>query len=352
MQELRSLHPWADWLVRLCELDSSTGFESRLVPVLWERLTQMGAHLEIQQLNENQVNIFAQWGEPGLLFSTHLDTVPPFIAPHWDTLAIYGRGACDAKGQIVAQLAAIQNLLDRGVNNVAWLGLAGEETDSLGAQSALTWSFLAQPWRAIINGEPTQNRMATGQRGVYHVALAVQGKAAHSGTPEKGENALFPLIDWIQALRETQPVHDPLLGPELWNCGHFQAANPANIIAGHARSEVWVRTVPQGRIPTEIKQACPHAGRIDVIQELEPFYFQTRPGFEQAVVPFGSDAPTLAQLAPQAWVFQLGPGSIEVAHGPDEHLCWSDLHQGIELLTQLAIQVLAESEICEVSYAR
>ncbi|MFT4514553.1 MAG: acetylornithine deacetylase, partial [Planctomycetota bacterium] len=165
-------HPSADrtsWLLdrteALCKFDTTTGREDTGLPALRSLLTELGADVQLQQVEPKRHNVLATWGKPKLLFSTHLDTVPPFLPPRRDGDLLSGRGTCDAKGQIATQLAAIQELLSRGHTDLAWLGVVGEETDSIGAHAAGDLTANLSECIAVINGEPTENKLATGQRG-------------------------------------------------------------------------------------------------------------------------------------------------------------------------------------------
>ncbi|MGB3965665.1 MAG: M20/M25/M40 family metallo-hydrolase, partial [Planctomycetota bacterium] len=180
----------AAWLLdrteALCRADTTTGREDHGLPALRSLLRELGGSIELQQVEPGRHNVLATWGVPRLLFSTHLDTVPPFLPPKRNGDLLSGRGTCDAKGQIAVQLAAIKELLARGKGGFAWLGLVGEETDSCGAVAAADLAPRLQGCVAAINGEPTENRLATGQRGALQLRLATRGVAAHSGTPELG----------------------------------------------------------------------------------------------------------------------------------------------------------------------
>jgi acetylornithine deacetylase len=329
-------------LLRLCEVDSTSGRERELLPLLQAMLAELGpGEVSVQEVPGGRVNLFARWGEPELLFSTHLDTVPPHLPARADAEAIWGRGACDAKGQIVAQFEAIRLLLAEGHRNLAWLGVSGEETDSAGAGVALALAHRLPKLRALINGEPTGNRLATGQRGIAHLRLCCTGKPAHSGTPEEGHSALWDLMDWLQALRQAPMAEDPELGPEVWNLGILKGGEATNVVSAHAQAELLARTVPGTRFLAEAEAARPETGLVELKLE-EPWdRYPAIPGFEHAPMPFGSDAPALRALVPDRTVVLAGPGSIRVAHTAKEHLSFRDLAEGIDLLVRLGRHFLA-----------
>lgn len=328
------------WLTDLCAVDTTSGQEDAGLGVVEDLLRSLGADVERQPVAPGRTNVLARWGEPRVLLSTHLDTVPPFIAPRWEGEVLRGRGACDAKGQAVAQLAAIGDLLARGARGLAWLGVVGEETDSAGAQAALALGPSLTGLRALINGEPTENVLATGQRGVVHLRLTCRGRAAHSGTPERGRSATWPLLDWLAALQTLPEASDPELGPELWNLGVLRAGEAPNVVPAHAEAHVLARTLPGSTLVEQVRRLTPGEGAVEVLLDEPPDRFPEVAGFPRAPVPFGSDAPRLRALVPDGTVVLAGPGTITVAHSPDEHLALADLRAGVELDARLAATFL------------
>jgi acetylornithine deacetylase len=329
------------WLISLCEADSTTGREDAMLPALEAILGAIGAKIDRQPVTPGRTNVLATWGDPAVLFSTHLDTVPPFIAPRLEGETLFGRGTCDAKGQIVAQLTAIARLREAGESRLAWLGVVGEEAGSEGAQAAQGLRGRFPRLRALVNGEPTGNLVATGQRGWMHLRIRCRGRAAHSGTPERGHSAAWPLLDWLQRLRELPRPVDPELGPEIWNLGSLKAGGALNVVPDFAQADLLVRSLPGSDFHAQAMRLKPVEGEIELVHETPPERFPEVPGFERAAVPFGSDAPRLRALVPDRNVVLVGPGSIEVAHSPDEHLALRELDAGVELLAQLARRFLA-----------
>ncbi len=327
-------------LEALCAVDTTTGQEAALLPVLRPLLEALGARVDVAPFAPGRCNVLATWGEPRILFSTHLDTVPPFIPPRREAGALYGRGACDAKGQIVAQLLAAARLRDRGV---AWLGVAGEETDSVGAQQALRdWQDRFPSCRAVINGEPTELQVAAGQRGVRNLRLGCRGRAAHGGSPERGHSAVLDLVDWIGGIRALAPGRHPDLGPEVWNLGVIRGGEAVNIVPDRAEALLNIRTVPGSAFAEAVAALGPAGSEVEVQVDEAPCLFPALPGFPMAPVPFGSDAPVLRALAPTGAVALAGPGSITVAHTADEHLTFTDLGAGADLNLRLALHFLQE----------
>ncbi len=323
-------------LEALCACDSTSGAEDVLLRPLLTLLEELGAAVLEQPVALGRTNVLATWGHPRVLFSTHLDTVPPYGPPRLEGEVLCGRGACDAKGQIVAQLGAVRRLLAEGTEGLAWLGVVGEETDSAGARVALGLADRLGGLRVLINGEPTDLKLATGQRGAQHLRLACTGRAAHSGSPERGHDAAWPLLDWLRRLRELPGRMDPELGPEVWNLGLLQAGAALNAVPASARADLLVRPVPGSTFLAEARRLAPPEGSLEVCLDEPPDRYPAIPGFEHAPMPFGSDAPTLRALVPDRTVVLAGPGSIAVAHTPEEHLSLADLEAGVDLNHRLA----------------
>lgn len=329
-------------LMALCAVETPSGREDAGLSGLRALLQGLGATVVEQPVAPERTNVLALWGRPRVLFSTHLDTVPPFLPPHLEGEAVWGRGACDAKGQIVAQLAAVKTLLEEGREGLAWLGVVGEETDSAGAAAALGLADRLLDLKVLINGEPTELKLATGQRGVQHLRLQCAGRAAHSGSPELGQNATWPLLDWLQRLRvQPRPV-DPQLGPELWNLGLLNAGEALNSVPAAAEALLMARVVPGSAFLDEVRRLAPPGGAVDLRLDEPADLYPSIPGFEHAAMPFGSDAPALRALVPDRTVVLAGPGSIAVAHTLQEHLTLADLEAGVDLNRRLALHFLGD----------
>ncbi len=329
-------------LVALCSLDSGSGHEAAILPALVPMLEDLGAEVEVRELALGRCNVLATWGEPRVLFSTHLDTVPPFSPVRVEDGCVYARGACDAKGQMVAQFLAIRSLVDEGHDGFAWLGVCGEETDSLGAAEAHRWLPRFRACRVLINGEPTELKLASGQRGLDHLRLRCTGRSAHSGSPHLGHSATLDLLDWVQEIRSLPCAEDSQLGPEVWNLGLLQGGNAVNVVPAQAEAHLHVRTVPGSTFRRGVETSCPDRGECAVLLSEPPDSYPEIPGFEFRAMPFGSDAPQLRDLIPDRTVVLAGPGSISVAHTDDEHLSLADLDAGIELNRRLALHFLEQ----------
>lgn len=327
-------------LLALCGAETTSGREDAGLPDLRGLLRELGAVVLQQPVAPGRTNLLALWGRPRILFSTHLDTVPPFFPPHLGGEVVHGRGACDAKGQIVAQLGAIKTLLNEGRDGFAWLGVVGEETDSAGASAALGLAERLPGLKALINGEPTDLKLATGQRGLQHLCLQCKGRAAHSGSPERGHDATWPLLDWLQRLREQPSPVDAQLGPERWNLGLLQAGEAINSIPSKAEAHLLARVVPGSTFLEDAQRLAPPEGTLELRLDEPPDLYPIVPGFDHQAMPFGSDAPALRALVGDRTVVLAGPGSISVAHTLDERLSLADLVAGVDLNRRLALHFL------------
>jgi acetylornithine deacetylase len=311
----------------LIDIDSTTGRERQVGEILFKYLEDLvgrfdGGAVERMPVEEERFNVFAAWGEPAVVLSTHMDTVPPFFPSSEDEEFIHGRGACDTKGGIAAMLQAARELLEEGVRGFGLLFVVGEETDSLGAQVA---NRHPRGSRYLINGEPTENRLALGSKGYLYIRIEAEGRAAHSAYPELGESAVDRLLDVLARLRALALPTDPVLGETTLNFGTLAGGRAANVVADQARAEVTVRTVgPAGDLKRRISEAV-HAVpgvRIAEIRETPAVQLGSLPGFETTIVRYTTDVPRLG-----AWgePFLLGPGSIHVAHTPEERVAKRDL---------------------------
>jgi acetylornithine deacetylase len=343
MTNLQSVERGAlDFLGKLCATYTPAGREAALLPMLETEFKRLGAKTRISPLGEGRANILATWGEPLVLFSTHIDVVPPELPVRVTERGAEGRGACDAKGQIAAQLAAIELLLAEGIDGVAWLGVAGEESDSIGAAASLELGMLFSDCRAIVVGEPTDCALALGQKGFVRARLSCEGKTAHGATPELGDNAIMALLDWIAAIRAAEGASDPSpegarLGREAWNLGLVSGGQASNVVPDYAEAELTLRTVPGGRLRSAMEAARPERGKIAILVEDGWDYFDAPTGFPTTNVPFGSDLPVMRRIAPRAAAILAGPGRASLAHTGVEELTKEELSAGIALFRKLGL---------------
>ena len=311
-------------------IDSVTGNEGECTEFLRGILTQQGFQVELQPVESGRSNLLALRGAPEVMLSTHVDTVPPFFPYREDFDFIYGRGACDAKGIIASQIVAAERLIDEGVGDFGLLFLVGEETLSDGARVA---NESPRGSKFIINGEPTENKLALGTKGILRVHIRTRGRMAHSAYPQFGESAIENLLDVLAALRGLDLPSDPTLGPSTLNIGVISGGRAANVIPDEASAEVLIRTVNGTH---ELRQtiAALLGGRCDYefIRETPALRLEKIDGFETDVVAFTTDLSSLTRWGRRVL---LGPGSIRVAHTSEERIAKADLIRAVELYCRL-----------------
>ena len=324
----------------LVDIDSTTGREGDAV--LWLATLLSGAGYEVveQTVEGNRRNIYAAFGKAEVVMSTHLDCVPPFFPSRVEDGRLYGRGACDAKGILAAQVAAAERLRARGERRVGLLFVVGEERGSDGA--AMANATPAPGARFLINGEPTDNRLGTATRGVLRLRLRAVGRAAHSAVPEHGESAIDKLIDALVALRSIPLPSNPELGSTFYSVGLIEGGVAPNVISPHASAEVLFRTIGPAE---DILRALRPLDRLVTSEEIlrvPQVTLHTVPGFPTAVFPFTTDVPFLNRWgAPLLF----GPGSILVAHTSHEHLEIAELDRAVEGYEQLAAACLTSASV-------
>lgn len=314
---------------QLVDIPSLTGKEKELAEWLMEGLKEEGWNCSRQMLDSQRFNLLALDDDPDVLFSTHMDTVPPFIASDEDDEDVKGRGSCDAKGQIAAMICAARRLVAEGHRDVGLLFLVGEETDSAGARLAAQ-SGLSCSW--IINGEPTDNHLVSAHKGALGLRLTARGKTAHSGYPERGISAVETLLDVLQRLRQAEwPTH-PLLGPSHLNIGVLRGGMAPNVIPDQAQAEVFFRcVVPCRRYLSRIDRLTSPL-EVEVFTQSDPQHMHLEEGFPVKSVGFGTDIPYLKKIAAP---LLYGPGSIFDAHTAQEKLNKKELLRGVDGLVAL-----------------
>ncbi len=309
--------------------DSTSGSELLVSEFLQRRISAMYPRPETQdwRLEDGSHNLLFSWGRPKVVFCTHMDTVPPYIAPRMEDGVVWGRGACDAKGQIISMLTACQRLAEEGLRGFGLLLLSGEETGSWGAKA-----FAKLPFQApyLIVGEPTENKMASACKGTKAFQLHFSGEPFHSGYPQYGMSAVDAFVDYVNALREIRFDEDPLLGPTTWNIGKLSSDNPQNVLSPALDCRLYFRTTfaTDAAVAATVRRLAidRHASVKEIGGDAPAEYF-TLPGFESAPLSFGSDAPHLVNFEHRAIC---GPGSIRFAHRDDEHIRISDIEKAVE----------------------
>ena len=326
-----------DTLTRgLVDIDSTTGREYEVATWLAAFLRDRGYRVSEQPIADGRFNVFAQLeAAPRVVFSTHFDCVPPFTPSRQEAGVIFGRGSCDAKGILAAQLVAVERLRAAGESRIAMLFVAGEERGSDGARVAN--DHAPEGVRFLINGEPTENRLGIATRGVLRVKLRAIGRAAHSSFPELGESAIDKLLDALMVLRGVALPEDPVLGRTHYTVGLIEGGVAPNVVSPRASAEILFRIVGEGApVRTALKVVEPLV-TIESVLDIPAVRMHTLPGFETAVFPYTTDIPLLTR-----WGTPLlfGPGSIHVAHTDDEHVSVDELHSAVELYERIARQLL------------
>ena len=328
------MHPF-ELTRRLIDIESITENEGDVAFFLRDHLAALGWDARLEEAAPERFNVRAGDRDPVVVLTTHIDTVPPYVPFREDADHLYGRGACDAKGIVAAQIEAAERLRAEGERRVGLLFVVGEERNSAGAIVA---NRNPPGSRFCIDGEPTENRLAVGSKGSLRAEITARGRAAHSAYPEMGESAILKLLDLLAEVRAMELPKDPLLGSTTCNIGILEGGIKPNIIPDRARAELMFRSVePIARLKQRIERLV--AGRAEIAYpfEVPPMMMNVVDGFETTVVSFTTDVPFLG-----AWgkPYLMGPGSILVAHTPDEKIPKKQLLEGIELYMRLVRTLL------------
>ena len=318
---------------RLIDIESTTPNEGKVGDFLHEELRRRGWDAQKMPVEGTRANVLSTWpghARPEIVFSTHMDTVPPFIASSEDDARIYGRGACDAKGIIAAQIVAAEKLRAAGVF-VGLLFLVGEERDSIGAKTANQHPIGA---RFMINGEPTDNRLAVATKGALHVELIARGKMAHSAYPELGESAIDKLVEALHRLHAMKLPEDADVGPCTKNVGSIQGGRAPNVISDFAKADLFYRLVgPTEELRRGITEAVGELAEVHFTRESPFMRLRTLDGLPTMVAAFTTDIPSLGSWGEP---LLLGPGSIHVAHTEGESVTKRQLLEAVELYGSVA----------------
>lgn len=321
-----------DLLWSWLSIDSTTGRERAYLEALEAHFVAEGLRVERQPVAEDRWNLVVDSGEtPEVWLCTHVDTVPPHFGPRRDGDLIRARGACDTKGGLFAMWCAWRELPAALQARVGFVLVVGEEVDHVGAMVA--GRSMDAGARAIVLCEPTRNLMARGQKGILKVRLTTTGRAGHSAFAEAGYSAVDPLVDALHALLHADWPTDEELGPTTLNIGLVSGGVAANVFAPSAGAELLFRaTCDPEELEARVRSLVPDAVEVTRIAANPPVRLTTWAQFETDVVPFNTDAPYLAHLAP---VVLVGPGDIRTAHCPDEHIAMGDLEAGVALYGEL-----------------
>ncbi len=313
----------------ILEIDSTSGRERALAEWLLAHVEAPRA--ESFEVGDGTLNLLFSWGRPRLVFCTHIDTVPPYIAPSFDGASVHGRGSCDAKGQIYAMYRACKLLEAGGKSGFGLLLLSGEETGSFGAKAFSRGGFSA-PYLVI--GEPTDNCMVSASKGTRSFDLRFTGKAFHSGYPECGRSAVEMFVDFMNRLHAEAFPPDAELGETTFNVGQLRSDNPQNILSPSLECRLYFRTTFASTERVDAFMAACAGPELTVAARGgdDPAAYMTLPGFRTRAVSFGSDAPHLKNFTHK---MICGPGSIKVAHRDDECVSLAEIDEAVENYTKI-----------------
>jgi acetylornithine deacetylase len=322
---------------QLVDIESITGNEGRVGHFLASELQRLGYNVQRIIAESERANVFAtapQQPNPEIVFSTHMDTVPPFIPSSEAEGRIYGRGACDAKGIIAAQIAAAERLREEKID-VGLLFLVGEERDSLGAKVA---NRQPNHCKFLINGEPTENKVAIASKGALRVELTATGRMAHSAYPELGGSAIDKLIEALHRLRAMQLPSNPDVGACTLNIGLIEGGRAPNVIADKAHALLLYRLIgPTEDLRREIVRTIGDLATVEFTLEIPFVRLRTFEGLPTMVAKFTTDIPALSNWGQPLLV---GPGSIHVAHTEGEYVEKKQLDEAIQLYCSIAKKLL------------
>ena len=314
----------------LIDIDSTTGKEQAAGEWLAVRLERLGYRVERQPVADGRFNVFARLDEPKVVLSTHFDCVPPFFPSDVKDGRLYGRGSCDAKGILAAQVAAAERLRAAGERRVGLLFVVGEERGSDGATVA---NASPRGSAFLVNGEPTDNRLARATRGIVRLKLTATGRAAHSSAPEHGESAIDKLLDALMRMRSLRWGGDPELGETFYTIGLIEGGIAPNVISPSASAEVMFRIAGSADDVIETARQLEPMVTIEEVLRVPTVRLHTIDGLPTAVFPFTTDVPLLDR-----WGTPLlyGPGSFLMAHTADEHVALAELDAAVEGYQRIA----------------
>jgi acetylornithine deacetylase len=328
----------------LVDIESITENEERVGNALFAHLSELaarhGGHVERIPVEANRFpnrfNVLAWWGDPVVTLSTHIDTVPPFFPSREDETHIWGRGSCDTKGIIASMIFATEELLTEGVRNLALLFVVGEERNSTGALEAAKHP---RGSKFLINGEPTENKLALGSKGALRLEVVASGRMAHSAYPELGDSAILKLLDALNTLRHVALPTDPILGASTLNIGTISGGRAPNVIPDQARAEVFIRLVDDGNATRAAARKAVN-GKVDLNEVLfvPAVHLGSLPGFETTVVAYTTDIPSFGDSWGRPYL--LGPGSIHVAHTSEERIPKREILEAIQIYKRMVKQLI------------
>jgi acetylornithine deacetylase len=323
----------------LIDIESISWNEGAAGRFLRDYLLDAGYEVETQAVGEGRFNVLARFGDPLVTYSSHIDTVPPFMPSREDQSNIYGRGACDAKGVISAQIFAAERLRAEGLTDFGLLYLVGEEDGSDGARAA---NMIPNRNRFLINGEPTENHQAIATKGALRLVIEARGRASHAAYPELGESAIEKLLDILNDIRRAEWPSDAQLGATTYNIGLISGGRRANVVPDAASTELMFRTVSgPDEVFERVLRIVGGRGAVKRGFSIPPVHLRTvasLPAIPTSVVRFATDIPSLTRWG-EPLLF--GPGSIHDAHTAHEYIAKADLERAVETYARLGRELLA-----------
>ena len=316
---------------QLMSIDSTSGREGEVIAWLDRYLADRGWRTQRIPVSEGRDDLFATvHAAPTVTLSTHLDTVPPFIAPRRDERRLYGRGACDAKGIAAAMICAAERLRDDGLP-VAMLFVVGEEVTHDGAHAA-NEAFAAKKVpatsRALINGEPTESTLALGTKGAVRVIVRTVGQAAHSAYPHLGRSATRDLVKMLAEVDSLSLPSEALLGATTVNIGSLAGGVADNVVAPSAEARLMIRLVtPADDVKGVIERWADGRATLEWGPMVPPVKLGVVDGFDTSIAAFATDIPVLTHWGTP---YLFGPGSIHVAHREDEFVAIDELRAAVD----------------------
>jgi acetylornithine deacetylase len=326
----------------LVDIDSVTPNEEEVGNYLGVYLSELasrtGGHVEHMPVEPHRFNVFAWWDQPVVTLSTHMDTVPPFFPSNEDEDHIWGRGACDTKGIIASMIKAVEALVHEGVRSTALLFVVGEERNSAGAYAA---AQTPRGSRFIVNGEPTESKLALGSKGALRYEIVAQGRMAHSAYPHLGDSAIEKLLDALNGLRGVRLPVDPILGASTLNIGTIHGGRAPNVIPDHAQAEVFIRLVDDGDSTRQaIAEAVSGSAEAREVLCIPALHLGALDGFETTVVSYTTDIPAFGDAWGKPYLF--GPGSIHFAHTDHERIPKAELNDAVHIYQRMVRQLLTQ----------
>jgi acetylornithine deacetylase len=319
---------------RLISIPSPSGEEEAVALFLADYLGQTGFHVELQPAADRRPNVYARHGDPEVVLSTHLDTVPPGLEFGEDEAFIYGRGACDAKGIVAAMVKAAERHVSAGRTDIGLLFVVGEEAGSAGARAA---NRIPNRSRYLIDGEPTDSRLAIGMKGALRLLIRTTGRAAHSAYPHMGESAIEKLLDVLEDIRGLELPADELLGETTMNIGAIAGGVAANVMSPSAEALLMFRVVQKAdTLHRLVEQVVGARGSVERQYSSDAMFLERLAGFETTVVSFTADVSILTNWGKP---LLFGPGSILDAHTSHEKIEKHELAAAVDLYADMVMKL-------------